>query len=132
MGNLFARIGCWLGIGDEKDCYCIQNPDDYYCEDKDGDGGDGKDDDWEDSDPDPPADQASLVPLGANAGNVTVSGYSSGGMMSNIMVILMSDTIMGAGMIAGTPFATKVDLNEPNMDTATQISDFCIARATQS
>jgi hypothetical protein len=89
-------------------------------------------DDWEDTDPNPPADQASLVPLGANAATVTVSGYSSGGMMSNIMVILMSDTIMGAGMIAGTPFATKNDLNEPNMDTATQISDFCIARATQS
>ena len=129
MGNFFARIGCWIGIGDEKDCYCIKNPDDYYCESKDGDG---KDDDWEDTDPDPPADQASLVPLGANAATVTVSGYSSGGMMSNIIMILMSDSIMGAGMIAGTPFASKIDLNEPNMDTATQISDFCIARATQS
>ena len=110
MGNLFARIGCWLGIGDKTECYCIQNPDDYWCEAGDGKDGGDKDDDWEDTDPDPPADQTSLVPLGANAATVTVSGYSSGGMMSNIIVILMSDTIMGAGMIAGTPFATKIDL----------------------
>ena len=110
MGNLFARIGCWFGIGDEKECYCIQNPEDKYCEAWDGKDDDGDYDSWEDTDPDPPTDQASLVPLGANAGTVTVSGYSSGGMMSNIIVILMSDTIMGAGMIAGTPFATKIDL----------------------
>jgi predicted esterase len=129
MGNFFARIGCWLGIGDEKDCYCIQNPDDEYCGGKEDSGKDG---DTEYTDPEPPADQASLLQFGANAATVTVSGYSSGGMMSNIIMILMSDTISGAGMIAGQPFATKIDLNEPDMDTATQITDFCVARATQS
>lgn len=52
--------------------------------------------------------------------------------MSNIIVLLMSDTIMGAGMIAGTPFATKETLEGNNMDTVEQVTDFCIARADQS
>ena len=47
-----------------------------------------------------------LVPpsLGANASTITFGGQSSGSYMTNQMQVIYSETIKGAGMMAGGPY----------------------------
>ena len=42
--------------------------------------------------------------LGANPDTVTISGFSSGSYMSTHLHVIFSDTIKGAGMMAGGPY----------------------------
>jgi hypothetical protein len=66
-----------------------------------------------------PEGQEYLPNMGAFSGTVTVSGFSSGATMANDLSIIMSDTIKGAGMVAGATFDSEdIYKSEEDLDAA--------------
>jgi len=54
--------------------------------------------------------------MGAEQDSVTVSGFSSGSSIAMLMHVIYSDSIQGAGLIAGTPYGFGVGTDEfPNI-----------------
>lgn len=45
-----------------------------------------------------------LPPLGANPDTVTVSGYSAGGYMAQMLHVIYSKTIKGCGWVGSGPY----------------------------
>ena len=116
MGNLFARLACFLGLKSEGECYCIENPDACmdWC---------GTEDPWyDDPDPDPPEGFSELVPLGANPDTVTVSGQDIGALMANDIMVILSAKIKGGGFIAGAPFVMNESYYDQGFETSEEIS----------
>ena len=54
----------------------------------------------------PEVEKLVLPPLGGRADTITVSGMSSGSMMSQNIHVIMSDTIKGAGLMMGVSYWT--------------------------
>jgi poly(3-hydroxybutyrate) depolymerase len=55
-----------------------------------------------------------LAFLNADPDSVTVSGYSAGGSFANHLLIVMSDTVKGAGICKGGAFVSSFgDWREP-------------------
>jgi hypothetical protein len=70
----------------------------------------------------------SMPPLGGRPDTITVSGQSSGSIMSQNLHVIMSDTVKGAGLMQGvsywTPdyFLNPSRLNAKDASTITQES----------
>jgi poly(3-hydroxybutyrate) depolymerase len=60
------------------------------------------------------ASSKELAFLNADPDSVTVSGYSTGGSFANHLLIVMSDTVKGAGICKGGAFhSSHSDWREP-------------------
>ena len=53
-----------------------------------------------------------LLPMAADSDSVTVSGFSSGSSFSMLMQVVYSESIKGAGLIAGTPYGFGLEDEE--------------------
>ena len=72
---------------------------------------------------------AKLPALGADPNTVTITGYSSGAMLAEILYLSYSDLFKGAGFIAGSPYYC-VGLQNP-LQVMQKITD-CTSDATAS
>jgi hypothetical protein len=53
-----------------------------------------------------------LPPLGGNPDTVTISGYSSGGYMAQMLHVIFSSTVKGVGWVGSGPYmCAKGDLD---------------------
>ena len=70
------------------------------------------------------ASSKELEYLNADSDSITVSGYSAGGSFANHLLIVMSDTVKGAGICKGGAFVSWYgDWREPDEKPAEYFRD---------